>query len=169
MSVETEHLRRNADPTVSHCSHPHTGEQDLLLSHPPDMPENPRVLRVVILGAPNAGKSTLSNQLLGRKVCCASVTILPFHPICFFTFICGPDGNLASYWDFFVPDRYSLSPRRYIPLDVKLWESLQRRRPRWCVPIKGILGTGWRVILRFTYLREGWFFPEACVVLSPCL
>ncbi|GAB5580725.1 hypothetical protein PRBEI_2001454900 [Prionailurus iriomotensis] len=32
------------------------------------MPENPRVLRVVLLGAPNAGKSTLSNQLLGRKV-----------------------------------------------------------------------------------------------------
>lgn len=36
--------------------------------HTPDMPENPRVLRVVLLGAPNAGKSTLSNQLLGRKV-----------------------------------------------------------------------------------------------------
>ncbi|XP_045155653.1 GTPase Era, mitochondrial isoform X2 [Echinops telfairi] len=44
------------------------GEQDLLLVHHPDMPENPRVLRVVLLGAPNAGKSTLSNQLLGRKV-----------------------------------------------------------------------------------------------------
>ncbi|KAK2507525.1 hypothetical protein MC885_003215 [Smutsia gigantea] len=43
-------------------------EQDLLLLHRPDMPENPRVLRVVLLGAPNAGKSTLSNQLLGRKV-----------------------------------------------------------------------------------------------------
>ncbi|KAM7069459.1 GTPase Era, mitochondrial isoform 2-T2 [Molossus nigricans] len=43
-------------------------EQELLLVHPPDMPENPRVLRVVLLGAPNAGKSTLSNQLLGRKV-----------------------------------------------------------------------------------------------------
>ncbi|EQB78402.1 GTPase Era, mitochondrial [Camelus ferus] len=43
-------------------------EQDLLLVHRPDMPENPRVLRVVLLGAPNAGKSTLSNQLLGRKV-----------------------------------------------------------------------------------------------------
>lgn len=43
-------------------------EQNLLLVHPPDMPENPRVLRVVLLGAPNAGKSTLSNQLLGRKV-----------------------------------------------------------------------------------------------------
>lgn len=46
----------------------HTDEQDLLLVHHPDMPENPRVLRVVLLGAPNAGKSTLSNQLLGRKV-----------------------------------------------------------------------------------------------------
>ncbi|XP_023441349.1 GTPase Era, mitochondrial isoform X2 [Dasypus novemcinctus] len=46
----------------------HRAEQDLLLVHRPDMPENPRVLRVVLLGAPNAGKSTLSNQLLGRKV-----------------------------------------------------------------------------------------------------
>ncbi|XP_023983797.1 GTPase Era, mitochondrial isoform X1 [Physeter macrocephalus] len=46
----------------------HRDEQDLLLVHRPDMPENPRVLRVVLLGAPNAGKSTLSNQLLGRKV-----------------------------------------------------------------------------------------------------
>ncbi|XP_069338322.1 GTPase Era, mitochondrial isoform X1 [Eulemur rufifrons] len=46
----------------------HKAEQDLLLVHRPDMPEKPRVLRVVLLGAPNAGKSTLSNQLLGRKV-----------------------------------------------------------------------------------------------------
>ncbi|XP_007935580.1 GTPase Era, mitochondrial [Orycteropus afer afer] len=46
----------------------HRDEQDLLVVHHPDMPENPRVLRVVLLGAPNAGKSTLSNQLLGRKV-----------------------------------------------------------------------------------------------------
>ncbi|XP_049628067.1 GTPase Era, mitochondrial [Suncus etruscus] len=44
------------------------GEQDLLVVHPPDMPENSQVLRVVLLGAPNAGKSTLSNHLLGRKV-----------------------------------------------------------------------------------------------------
>uniref|UniRef100_A0A8D0ESX9 GTPase Era, mitochondrial n=1 Tax=Strix occidentalis caurina TaxID=311401 RepID=A0A8D0ESX9_STROC len=29
---------------------------------------NPKVLRIAIIGAPNAGKSTLSNQLLGRKV-----------------------------------------------------------------------------------------------------
>ncbi|XP_074045179.1 GTPase Era, mitochondrial isoform X2 [Macrotis lagotis] len=43
-------------------------KQALLLAHPPDMPENSRILRVVILGAPNAGKSTLSNQLLGHKV-----------------------------------------------------------------------------------------------------
>ncbi|XP_064127550.1 GTPase Era, mitochondrial isoform X2 [Loxodonta africana] len=46
----------------------HRDEQDLLLVHRPDTPENPRVLRVVLLGAPNAGKSTLSNKLLGRKV-----------------------------------------------------------------------------------------------------
>ncbi|XP_043855291.1 GTPase Era, mitochondrial [Dromiciops gliroides] len=46
----------------------HWDKQALLVAHPPDMPENSRILRVVILGAPNAGKSTLSNQLLGRKV-----------------------------------------------------------------------------------------------------
>uniref|UniRef100_A0A8B9EUS2 GTPase Era, mitochondrial n=1 Tax=Anser cygnoides TaxID=8845 RepID=A0A8B9EUS2_ANSCY len=34
----------------------------------PDQPQNPKVLRIAIIGAPNAGKSTLSNQLLGRKV-----------------------------------------------------------------------------------------------------
>ncbi|XP_022365018.1 GTPase Era, mitochondrial isoform X4 [Enhydra lutris kenyoni] len=62
-----------SQPDSSLTSHPpgvsmHRDEQDLLLVHHPNMPENPRVLRVVILGAPNAGKSTLSNQLLGRKV-----------------------------------------------------------------------------------------------------
>ncbi|KFO91307.1 hypothetical protein N320_08688, partial [Buceros rhinoceros silvestris] len=43
-------------------------EQNCLLQHQPDQPQNPRVLRIAIIGAPNAGKSTLSNQLLGRKV-----------------------------------------------------------------------------------------------------
>ncbi|XP_019401371.1 PREDICTED: GTPase Era, mitochondrial [Crocodylus porosus] len=43
-------------------------EQDGLLLHQPNQPNNPKVLRIAILGAPNAGKSTLSNQLLGRKV-----------------------------------------------------------------------------------------------------
>uniref|UniRef100_A0A2K5CI65 GTPase Era, mitochondrial n=1 Tax=Aotus nancymaae TaxID=37293 RepID=A0A2K5CI65_AOTNA len=59
------------DSSVTPCAPAvsmHRDEQDLLLVHHPDMPENPRVLRVVLLGAPNAGKSTLSNQLLGRKV-----------------------------------------------------------------------------------------------------
>ncbi|XP_039221445.1 GTPase Era, mitochondrial isoform X2 [Crotalus tigris] len=44
------------------------GEHESLLSHRPDQPRNPKVLRVAVIGAPNAGKSTLSNQLLGRKV-----------------------------------------------------------------------------------------------------
>ncbi|NXX19354.1 ERAL1 GTPase, partial [Podargus strigoides] len=43
-------------------------EQKLLLQGQPDQPQNPKVLRIAIIGAPNAGKSTLSNQLLGRKV-----------------------------------------------------------------------------------------------------
>ncbi|NXG62162.1 ERAL1 GTPase, partial [Hemiprocne comata] len=43
-------------------------EQVRLLRGQPDQPQNPKVLRIAIIGAPNAGKSTLSNQLLGRKV-----------------------------------------------------------------------------------------------------
>ncbi|KAM9526160.1 GTPase Era, mitochondrial [Guaruba guarouba] len=43
-------------------------EQERLLRGRPDQPRHPRVLRIAILGAPNAGKSTLCNQLLGRKV-----------------------------------------------------------------------------------------------------
>ncbi|EGW14992.1 GTP-binding protein era-like [Cricetulus griseus] len=58
----------------------HRDDQNLLLVHTPDMPENSRVLRVVLLGAPNAGKSTLSNQLLGRKVCHTFSVPTPMPP-----------------------------------------------------------------------------------------
>ncbi|RVE63530.1 hypothetical protein OJAV_G00137310 [Oryzias javanicus] len=44
------------------------GEQLSLLMRHPDQPREPKVLKVAVIGAPNAGKSTLSNQLLGRKV-----------------------------------------------------------------------------------------------------
>ncbi|KAL7834986.1 hypothetical protein SRHO_G00292330 [Serrasalmus rhombeus] len=43
------------------------GQLSLLL-RPPDQPEHPKTLRVAVIGAPNAGKSTLTNQLLGRKL-----------------------------------------------------------------------------------------------------
>lgn len=47
---------------------PDSGEQLSLLLRNPDQPDNSKVLKVAVIGAPNAGKSTLTNQLLGRKV-----------------------------------------------------------------------------------------------------
>jgi len=34
----------------------------MLYLEPPEMPENPKLLKASILGAPNAGKSTLVNR-----------------------------------------------------------------------------------------------------------
>lgn len=69
-------------------------EQKRLLENRPDQPQNPKVLRIAIIGAPNAGKSTLSNQLLGRKVklgcssgCYLGVLACPSCVMCFINFL----------------------------------------------------------------------------------
>lgn len=55
-------------------------------------------------------------------------------------------GNLT--WDFFVPGRCSLSPRRCTPLAAKLWGSSQRKRPRWWVLAMDVQQTGQRAKLK---------------------
>ena len=45
------------------------GEQEYLYVMPPELPENPKILKISILGVPNSGKSTLVNRLLNRRVC----------------------------------------------------------------------------------------------------
>lgn len=60
-----------------------SGKQVSLLLRHPNQPDNAKVLKVAIIGSPNAGKSTLSNQLLGRKVTVLTVSLLHLRTLIF--------------------------------------------------------------------------------------
>ncbi|XP_071949930.1 GTPase Era, mitochondrial-like [Antedon mediterranea] len=73
-SLDDDVQQNHGDDTaeVFEPINPDKGAQELLLIKPPVQPENPRCVRAAIIGTPNAGKSTLVNTLLGRRICAVS-------------------------------------------------------------------------------------------------
>ncbi|KAI1288480.1 GTPase Era, mitochondrial [Halotydeus destructor] len=60
-------------------------------------PENPRLLKVAVIGMPNAGKSTLTNQLIGTKVSAVSSKVHTTR--CNITGVLVEDETQIEFWD----------------------------------------------------------------------
>jgi len=67
-SLDSEILEKTAKPKKKLRIIPPGRELTMGIVEIPDQPENPHILRISLIGLPNAGKSSIVNQLVGDKV-----------------------------------------------------------------------------------------------------